>query len=57
MNIFDTFFCTSSVEAPKLQRSPNTFVPFYGEDSIAERTAQKMVVVVHLMGYGGDCPV
>jgi hypothetical protein len=27
MNIFDTFFFTSSVEAPKLQRPPETFVP------------------------------
>jgi hypothetical protein len=27
MNISDTFFFTSSIEAPKLQRPPKTFVP------------------------------
>jgi hypothetical protein len=27
MNISDTFFFTSSIEAPKLQRSHETFVP------------------------------
>jgi hypothetical protein len=27
MNISNTFFFTSSTEAPKLQRSPETFVP------------------------------
>jgi hypothetical protein len=27
MKISDTFFFTSSVEAPKLQKSPETFVP------------------------------
>jgi hypothetical protein len=26
-NISDTFFFTSSIEAPKLQRPPETFVP------------------------------
>jgi hypothetical protein len=28
MNIPDTFFFTSSVEAPKVQRARDTFVPF-----------------------------
>jgi hypothetical protein len=27
MDISDTFFFTSSIEAPKLQRPPETFVP------------------------------
>jgi hypothetical protein len=27
MNISDTFFFTSSIEDPKLQRPPETFVP------------------------------
>jgi hypothetical protein len=27
MNISDTFFFTSSINAPKLQRPPETFVP------------------------------
>jgi hypothetical protein len=27
INISDTFFFTSSIEAPKLQRQPETFVP------------------------------
>jgi hypothetical protein len=27
MNISDTFFFTSSIKAPKLQRLPETFVP------------------------------
>jgi hypothetical protein len=40
INISNTFFFTSSIEAPKLQGPPETFV-VYGEDSIAERTAQK----------------
>jgi hypothetical protein len=39
-NISNTFFFTSSIKAPKLQRPPKTFVR-YGDDSIAERTAQK----------------
>jgi hypothetical protein len=27
INVSDTFFFTSSIEAPKLQRPPETFVP------------------------------
>jgi hypothetical protein len=42
VNISDIFF-TSSVEAPKLQRPPETFVP-YTEKTITERTAQKWFV-------------
>jgi hypothetical protein len=42
MNISDTFF-TRSVEAPKLQRPPETIVPSM-EKTIAERTAQKWFV-------------
>jgi hypothetical protein len=38
MNTSDTFF-TSSIEAPKLQRPPETIVPSTGK-TIAERTAQ-----------------
>jgi hypothetical protein len=40
MSIFDTFFFTSSIEAPKLQRPPETFVPST-EKTITERTAKK----------------
>jgi hypothetical protein len=46
MNISDTFFFTSSIEAPKLQRLPETFVPST-EKTLAERTAPKWFV--HLM--------
>jgi hypothetical protein len=40
MHISDTTSFASSIEAPKLQRPPETFVPST-EKIIVERTAQK----------------
>jgi hypothetical protein len=40
MNISDTFFFTSSIEAPKLQRPLETFVPSM------EKNGPKMVCVL-----------
>jgi hypothetical protein len=40
MNISDTIFFKSSIEAPKLQKPPKTFVPST-KKTITERTAQK----------------
>jgi hypothetical protein len=71
MNISDTFFFTSSIKAPKLQRQPEIFV-LSTEKTIAERTAQKWFARFkqgnfdmsaiprsgrHLVGYGGDYPL
>jgi hypothetical protein len=70
MNIPDTFF-TSSIEVPKLQRPPETFLPST-EKTTAERTAQKLFARFkqgnfdmsgtprsgrHLVGYEGDYPL
>jgi hypothetical protein len=41
INIPDTFFLTSSVEAPKLQRPPELFVAST-EKTVAEITARKL---------------
>jgi hypothetical protein len=70
MNISDSFFFTSLIEAPKLQRPPKIFVPST-EKTIAERSVQKWFAHFkqgnfdmsdtpcpgwHLVGYGGDYP-
>jgi hypothetical protein len=62
-NISHTFFFTSSIEAPKLQRPPKTFVPST-EKTTDKRTAQKWFArfkqgghIMHLVGYGEDYPL
>jgi hypothetical protein len=41
MNISDTFVFTSSIEAPKVQRPPKTFVPSTEKALFLKKTAQK----------------
>jgi hypothetical protein len=75
MNISDTFFFMSSIEAPKLQRPPETFMPSTEKPLLRKeqpknslRASSKAILtrvtlrarggyVVHLVGYGGNCPL
>jgi hypothetical protein len=72
MNISDAFFFTSSVEAPKLQRPPETFVPSTEKTLLLKEQPTKWFARFkqgnfdmsdtprsgrHLVGYGEDYPV
>jgi hypothetical protein len=75
MNISDTFFFTSLIEASKLQRPSKTFVPSTEKTTLLKeqpknglRLSNKAIFtrvtflawgghVVHLVGYGEDCPL
>jgi hypothetical protein len=69
MNISNTCFM-SSFEPPKLQRPPETFVPSVLKEQPENGllSSSKAILtqvtfhdwgshVVHLVGYGGDCPL
>jgi hypothetical protein len=72
MNISDAFFFTSLFEAPKLQRPPETFVPFTEQTLLLKeqpknglRTSSKAILTWvtfrarggHIVGYGVDSPL